>query len=91
MTIALEEYTSAKLNLSTTPEFTNLANWRLKVVEGAQTWHYLDSDEERKAWPQTTWDKYHLGLPIVNIFQHTHSHIEERSITRLSRIGCTQS
>lgn len=66
MTIALEEYASANLNLATTPESTNLSNWRLKVAEGAQTWHYLDTDEERKAWPQTIWDKYHLGLPIVN-------------------------
>ncbi|KAI9342708.1 terpenoid cyclases/protein prenyltransferase alpha-alpha toroid [Pilaira anomala] len=64
MTIALEEYSSATLNLSSTPAFTDLSNWRLRVEEGAQTWHYLNTDEERKAWPQTVWDKYHLGLPI---------------------------
>ncbi|CAO3645226.1 unnamed protein product [Mucor hiemalis] len=34
------------------------------IVEGAQTWHYLETEEERKAWPQTIWDKYSLGLPI---------------------------
>lgn len=67
MTIALEEYNTATLNLTTTPEFTDLSNWRLKVKEGAQTWHYLTTDEERKSWPQTVWDKYHLGLPIVNV------------------------
>lgn len=72
MTVASENYASANLNLSSTPEFTNLDNWRLKVVEGAQTWHYLDTDDERKAWPQTLWDRYHLGLPIVNIFQARH-------------------
>lgn len=65
MTIALEEYNSATLNLDSTPAFTDLSNWRLRVEEGAQTWHYLNTDEERKAWPQTVWDKYHLGLPIV--------------------------
>ncbi|KAI8968238.1 terpenoid cyclases/protein prenyltransferase alpha-alpha toroid [Mycotypha africana] len=64
MTFALEDYASANLNWTSTPEFTNLDYWRLKVVEGAQTWHYLQSEEERKAWPQTIWDRYHLGLPI---------------------------
>ncbi|KAL7312217.1 Lanosterol synthase (Oxidosqualene--lanosterol cyclase), variant 2 [Mucor circinelloides] len=64
MTIALEEYASANLNLSSTPQFTDLENWRLKVDEGRQTWHYLTTDEERKAWPQTIWDRYSLGLPI---------------------------
>lgn len=60
-----ETFPSAKLNLSTTPEFTDLSRWRLRVERGAQTWHYLESDEECKAWPQTFWDKYHLGLPVV--------------------------
>jgi lanosterol synthase len=66
MIVASENYRTAALNLSSTPKFTDLNNWRLKVVEGAQTWHYLETDEERKAWPQTLWDKYSLGLPIVN-------------------------
>lgn len=65
MTVTLEEYASANLSLSSTPEFTDLENWRLKVDEGRQTWHYLTTDEERKAWPQTIWDRYSLGLPIV--------------------------
>jgi len=65
MTVALEEYASANLNWSSTPEFTDLENWRLKVDEGRQTWHYLTTDEERKTWPQTIWDRYSLGLPIV--------------------------
>ncbi|OBZ83320.1 Lanosterol synthase [Choanephora cucurbitarum] len=64
MTVPLETYASATLNANTTPTFTNLEYWRLKVVEGAQTWHYLTTDEERKAWPQTTWDRYHLGLKL---------------------------
>ena len=65
MTVPLETYASATLNANTTPTFTNLEHWRLKVVEGAQTLHYLTTDEERKAWPQTTWDRYHLGLKLV--------------------------
>lgn len=65
MTVAAEDYHSANLNLSSTPAFTDLENWRLKVEEGAQTWHYMETDEEKKAWPQTLWDRYHLGLPLV--------------------------
>lgn len=65
MKIPLEDYSSANLNLSSSPQFTDFKNWRLKVDEGAQIWHYLDSEEERKAWPQSLCEKYHLGLPIV--------------------------
>ncbi|KAI8978140.1 terpenoid cyclases/protein prenyltransferase alpha-alpha toroid [Pilobolus umbonatus] len=59
-----ESFASATLNLNETPSFTDLTNWRLKVDQGAQTWHYLETEEERQAWPQTTWDKYYLGLPV---------------------------
>ncbi|KAI9311284.1 terpenoid cyclases/protein prenyltransferase alpha-alpha toroid [Dichotomocladium elegans] len=58
-----ETFASAKLNLSQTPAFTDLSRWRLRVKEGAQTWHYLESDQECREWPQTFYDKYHLGLP----------------------------
>ncbi|KAI7848264.1 terpenoid cyclases/protein prenyltransferase alpha-alpha toroid [Circinella umbellata] len=58
-----ETFASANLALNETPAFTDLSRWRLRVEEGAQTWHYLESDEECRAWPQTFWDKYHLGLP----------------------------
>ncbi|KAG1143493.1 hypothetical protein G6F37_006695 [Rhizopus arrhizus] len=64
MKIPLEDYSSANLNLSSSPQFTDFKNWRLKVDEGAQIWHYLESEEERKAWPQSLCEKYHLGLPI---------------------------
>ncbi|KAL5037723.1 hypothetical protein BDEG_25741 [Batrachochytrium dendrobatidis JEL423] len=40
----------------------DLLNWRLKVSHGAQTWHYLQTEQERNAWPQTTFDKYWLGI-----------------------------
>ncbi|KAI7871654.1 terpenoid cyclases/protein prenyltransferase alpha-alpha toroid [Spinellus fusiger] len=63
MALQIETFASAKLSLSTTPESTDLSRWRLRVEEGAQTWHYLSTDEELAAWPQTTWDKYFLGLP----------------------------
>jgi len=44
---------------------TNLKNWRLHDDHGCQTWHYLQSDEDVKSWPQSAADRYHLGLPMV--------------------------
>jgi lanosterol synthase len=46
---------------------TDLHRWRLKCKEGEQQWHYLETDEECKAWPQTVCDRYWLGLPTVSI------------------------
>lgn len=45
-------------------EKTDYTRWRLKDDRGKQTWHYIDHDEEAE-WPQSTADKYHLGLPTV--------------------------
>ncbi|GME60715.1 putative oxidosqualene:lanosterol cyclase [Neofusicoccum parvum] len=44
-------------------EKTDYTRWRLLDENGRQTWHYLESDEEAAKWPQTTADKYFLGLP----------------------------
>lgn len=44
---------------------TDLERWRLLDEQGRQTWHYLKSDEEVKQWPQTIYDRHHLGLPLV--------------------------
>ncbi|KAI7671423.1 oxidosqualene-lanosterol cyclase, partial [Hortaea werneckii] len=41
---------------------TDYSRWRLQDDQGRQTWHYLQTHEELKKWPQTTADKYHLGL-----------------------------
>ncbi|PGH07301.1 lanosterol synthase [Blastomyces parvus] len=46
-----------------TDETTDYSRWRLRDDRGRQTWHYLKTDEELKAWPQSIADKYHLGLP----------------------------
>ncbi|KAL8934521.1 MAG: hypothetical protein Q9216_005865 [Gyalolechia sp. 2 TL-2023] len=40
---------------------TDLRRWRLLDERGRQTWHYLTSDDD--SWPQSTADKYFLGLP----------------------------
>jgi len=45
-------------------EKTDATRWRLRDVDGEQTWHYL-TEEQAKEWPQTTADKYFLGLPTV--------------------------
>ena len=48
-------------------ETTDIQRWRLLDEAGRQTWHYLETDEEVKDWPQSTADRYHLGLPLVNV------------------------
>jgi lanosterol synthase len=45
---------------------TDYTRWRLKDDRGCQTWHYLESEEEIKAWPQSTADKYFLGMDTVS-------------------------
>lgn len=45
---------------------TDRSRWRLEVGEGNRhVWHYLKSDEDIQKWPQSTADKYFLGLPTV--------------------------
>ena len=44
---------------------TDHTRWRMKNVDGRQTWHYLESDEELKAWPMTSADMYYLGMDTV--------------------------
>jgi len=46
-------------------ERTDYSRWRLLDERGRQTWHYLEDDEDAKEWPQSTADKYFLGLPTV--------------------------
>lgn len=46
-------------------EKTDYSRWRLRNDRGTQTWQYLESAEEMKAWPQSTADKYWLGLDTV--------------------------
>jgi lanosterol synthase len=46
-------------------EKTDYTRWRLLDDRGCQTWHYLKTEEEIKAWPQSKADKYFLGLETV--------------------------
>ena len=59
----LNGFTAAWINNSDT---TDIQRWRLLDEAGQQTWHYLETDEEVKVWPQSTADRYFLGLPLVN-------------------------
>ena len=52
-------------NLNETQK-TDLARWRLLDEQGRQTWHYLETEQQAQDWPQTTADRYHLGLPFVS-------------------------
>jgi lanosterol synthase len=47
------------------PDKTDYTRWRLLDERGRQTWHYLNTDEEIKEWPQSVADKWFLGLPTV--------------------------
>jgi hypothetical protein len=62
---------------------TDHSRWRMKNVDGRQTWHYLESDEQLKAWPMTAADKYYLGQDTV---RHSGIHIKRivysNSLTR---------
>lgn len=44
---------------------TDYSRWRLRDDRGCQTWHYLQSEEEVKAWPQSAADRYFLGMETV--------------------------
>ncbi|PQE08309.1 lanosterol synthase protein [Rutstroemia sp. NJR-2017a BVV2] len=44
-------------------ERTDYSRWRMLDEKGRQTWHYLEDDEDVQEWPQSTADKYFLGLP----------------------------
>ena len=33
--------------------------------EGRHTWHYLETKEQAKKWPQSIADKWYLGLETV--------------------------
>jgi lanosterol synthase len=46
---------------------TDYSRWRLLDERGRQTWQYLETDEAVENWPQSTADKYFLGLPTVGV------------------------
>ncbi|KAI1176072.1 oxidosqualene:lanosterol cyclase [Nemania sp. FL0916] len=52
--------TSAKS--SQTTRNADRSCWRLLDESGRLTWHYLEDDKAAKEWPQSTADKWYLGL-----------------------------
>ena len=68
---------------------TDLQRWRLRNERGRQTWHYLTTDKELEAWPQTVADKHFLGLPLVRsiawFFLHTNADIALFRTYQISR------
>jgi lanosterol synthase len=62
------EFTSAETKFTKGPKLsarTDYTRWRLLDEAGRQTWHYLETDEAVKAWPQSIADKWHLNMPTV--------------------------
>lgn len=51
------------LNLGHTS--TERTRWRLLDERGRQRWRYLRTDDEAKAWPMNTYERYALGLDTV--------------------------
>ena len=49
---------------------TDHTRWRLKDDRGRQTWHYLETNEQLKQWPQTIADRYFLGMDTVSGGRH---------------------
>jgi lanosterol synthase len=50
--------------------WTDYTRWRLKADDGGRhVWQYLRSDEEVSEWPQSSLEKYWLGLETVRPFQ----------------------
>lgn len=50
------------------PTRTDYNKWRCLEENGRTTWHYLTTDEDVEEWPQTTADKYFLGIPTVRAY-----------------------
>lgn len=48
-------------------EKTDYSRWRLEDDRGCQIWHYLETDEQCEKWPQSTADKYFLGMETVSL------------------------
>jgi lanosterol synthase len=62
------EFTSAEMKSIKGPKLsarTDYTRWRLLDEAGRQTWHYLETVEAVKAWPQSIADKWHLNMPTV--------------------------
>ena len=62
---SLNSHANGNIGAPKAHETTDASRWRLFSERGRQTWHYLTSEDEVKAWPQSIADRYFLGLPTV--------------------------
>lgn len=72
---------------------TDLRRWRLRTSEGSNRWNYI-SEEEAQQHPQSTAEKYFLGLLTVCTV-HTSSstqcyHYREHATKNLTSLGCSK-
>lgn len=65
VTREVEKQSTAPVKGPRLSERTDYSRWRLLDEAGRQTWQYLEDDEDAAEWPQSTADKYFLGLPLV--------------------------
>ncbi|RVX66222.1 hypothetical protein B0A52_10149 [Exophiala mesophila] len=55
---------AGELSIDLSSEKVDRSRWRLEVGKDSRhVWHYLKTDQQVKDWPQSTSDKYFLGLP----------------------------
>ncbi|KAJ7623474.1 terpenoid cyclases/protein prenyltransferase alpha-alpha toroid [Roridomyces roridus] len=58
-------YSRLAIPSSASKPFTDYTRWRLLVSDsGRHTWKYLKTDEECAKWPQTSEDKFWLGMAL---------------------------
>jgi lanosterol synthase len=76
---------STKIDADPHDPQTDINRWRLLDERGRQTWHYLQTDKEVEAWPQSIVDRHHLGLPVVLLpfFESMATHPELTPRTRI--------
>jgi len=49
---------------------TDITRWRMLDEGGRQTWHYLETEEQAKKWPQSAADKWYLEQETVRTFNY---------------------
>ncbi|KAJ7050525.1 terpenoid cyclases/protein prenyltransferase alpha-alpha toroid [Mycena amicta] len=58
-------YSRLDIPASAEESFTDYSRWRLRVSDsGRHTWHYLQTQDESTRWPQTSVDRFWLGLEL---------------------------
>ena len=80
---------AGELSIDLSSEKVDRSRWRLEVGKDSRhVWHYLKTDQQVKDWPQSTSDKYFLGLPTVSTCPQTTRHLRSIQLLRSSVLTC---